>query len=1187
MGSEAKRYLDLIGAHLRERHASVLVGAGFSRNAVKIDDSLGDSPDWAQLGEIFLDRLTDEPKQRELLRRRGPLVLAEQVEAIYGRLELDHLLLSHIRDGDFLPSSLHRKLLELPWSDIFTTNYDTLLERASKELEQELPVITCKEDLIGSSGTTRIIKLHGSFPSHRPFIISSEDYRTYPQKFAPFVNTVQQSMLENTLCLIGFSGDDPNFEKWTGWIRDNLGSENTPNIYLLLHYTPSEAEKKLLDRKRIVPVDLSQLTSNSNITAIYDAALDYLLELQKDTAPDEWDLNGSFQKLTMPSCTFQTALEALKAIHTSYPGWLTVPNRYMELLRSTANEAISRLGRYTREDSVYPDQELEYLCEYDWLREKTLLPPFASELECYHKILVRHPETSPQKSAVQLSLLRGLRESGDWAEWDGLHQELEKENSALTAEQLHQLRWEECLYAQARYQYQELKQKLTSWNVGSETPVWVLRKAGILAEYGECKQAHTLLRQGISDIRHRLTHQRRVDLYLLSLESAMMFLLEYIGQSINVRTRHSKTDVPADDGALVRRRRALHDQYHVDWETQNNKLSTPLEAAWVPYRTEREQASFDFGRMRKSSFFGADKEVINAYTFLRFREESGIPFYISGCYDDKKAACGAAERIARYSPFLSILTVVRADEPKTLEQVITRGILSSWTQPEADETCQFYLNALVNTESELSADDWFYREHLAQLAADVLPELLSELCVKCSYPQLHQLLLVVKQLYASPKKQSYSHILSLSRRLIAAWPSEHRQELVLQLLSMPLPKSDRDERDFPDLLSFVPSTRIEAGQTAQSALPEIDALLEQYRSAENQRFILDRLLHCSYQGLLIRTQGTALRDLLWTDGDFHVPKGWLRTVCLDLPAPAGVDVQKYLAKTLVENICNNQGDSIDFYKDFNCLREVRRLILTTPHSFSDEQISNLLAAFDSRLIGLSKYVLEGRDFLGTHSTACDEMYETAHTLWLLTGNGPWTSSGSDLQHMKSILETYKTTGIRHCGLYCAWEKQLGNEVDLTRELAYCFQTGDKTCARWGFETLAIGILHPQMGLMEDPVIQSSMDILAQQIIWGVPRQLTLALEAVKIVVLHKPELISDNALSAILTGLSQLQQQTTIDIEDTAASASEKGSIRTNAAALAKAMYGVKLFGAKPEVLEQWLAIMNDPNEFVEIRMAE
>lgn len=45
MKDETLRYLDLIGEHLQERHASVLVGAGFSRNAIKVDDSVPDSPD--------------------------------------------------------------------------------------------------------------------------------------------------------------------------------------------------------------------------------------------------------------------------------------------------------------------------------------------------------------------------------------------------------------------------------------------------------------------------------------------------------------------------------------------------------------------------------------------------------------------------------------------------------------------------------------------------------------------------------------------------------------------------------------------------------------------------------------------------------------------------------------------------------------------------------------------------------------------------------------------------------------------------------------------------------------------------------------------------------------------------------------------------------------------------------------
>ena len=75
----------------------------------------------------------------------------------------------------------------------------------------------------------RIVKLHGSLPSQFPLIVTEEDYRTYPTKFAPFVNTVQQAMMETVFCLIGFSGYDPNFLEWSGWVRDNLGA-SAPQI---------------------------------------------------------------------------------------------------------------------------------------------------------------------------------------------------------------------------------------------------------------------------------------------------------------------------------------------------------------------------------------------------------------------------------------------------------------------------------------------------------------------------------------------------------------------------------------------------------------------------------------------------------------------------------------------------------------------------------------------------------------------------------------------------------------------------------------------------------------------------------------------------------------------------------------------------------------------------------------------
>ncbi|MBY6784343.1 SIR2 family protein, partial [Clostridium botulinum] len=174
----------------------------------------------------------------------NPLALAEEVETIYGRPVLEAILKDSIPDSDYIPDDVHDELLSLPWKDIFTTNYDTLLERASENIiTTTYNVINCKEDLVNSSSTPRIIKLHGSFPSYRPFIITEEDYRTYPHDFAPFVNTVQQALIENTFCMIGFSCDDPNFLKWIGWVNDHLGGNHTQNIYMISLSGESEAKQ--------------------------------------------------------------------------------------------------------------------------------------------------------------------------------------------------------------------------------------------------------------------------------------------------------------------------------------------------------------------------------------------------------------------------------------------------------------------------------------------------------------------------------------------------------------------------------------------------------------------------------------------------------------------------------------------------------------------------------------------------------------------------------------------------------------------------------------------------------------------------------------------------------------------------------------------------------------------------------
>lgn len=226
--------------------AAVMVGAGFSMNSDPIPGNTKKFPSWAGLAKSMARQLGSEEEANSGAFPKSFLRLASEYEAAFGRNDLNRLISAAIPDKEYVPSDLHLKLLELPWTDVFTTNYDTLLERTPVQ-KRAYHIVSKPVDLSRDRGP-RIVKLHGSFPSQTPFIITEDDFRTYPTIFAPFVNTVRQSLLENAFLLLGFSGEDPNFLAWAGWVRDQIGDEHCP-IFLCGVLLLDTGQKKLLESR--------------------------------------------------------------------------------------------------------------------------------------------------------------------------------------------------------------------------------------------------------------------------------------------------------------------------------------------------------------------------------------------------------------------------------------------------------------------------------------------------------------------------------------------------------------------------------------------------------------------------------------------------------------------------------------------------------------------------------------------------------------------------------------------------------------------------------------------------------------------------------------------------------------------------------------------------------------------------
>ena len=142
-----------------------------------------------------------------------PLRVAEEYRAYFGQAALNDRIRFEIENEAWRTGPLYRSLLGLPWSEVLTTNWDTLLEQAATEIHSPYYTPVTKASDLAWAQSPRIVKLHGTIGVTETFIAAQEDYRTYPERFAPFVNLARQVFIENELCLLGFSGAVSSFSK--------------------------------------------------------------------------------------------------------------------------------------------------------------------------------------------------------------------------------------------------------------------------------------------------------------------------------------------------------------------------------------------------------------------------------------------------------------------------------------------------------------------------------------------------------------------------------------------------------------------------------------------------------------------------------------------------------------------------------------------------------------------------------------------------------------------------------------------------------------------------------------------------------------------------------------------------------------------------------------------------------------
>ncbi len=539
----------------RSSGASVMIGSGFSRNALKCRPNAEDPPSWQEVAKAVYEKLYPQADNREYptlaeaSTTSGFLRLAQEYKVAFGRSDLHQFIKQVVRDEDFAPGDMHKRLMRLPWRDVFTTNWDTLLEKTRSFVADHAYSVVQNMDEIPLAAQPRIVKLHGSLPAHFPLIFTEEDYRTYPTKFAPFVNTVQQAMMETAFCLIGFSGDDPNFLEWSGWVRDNLGT-SAPKIYLAGWLDLSSHRRRMLEDRNVVPIDLAHHPRASEWPEHlrHQYATEWILHTLKRGQPydvSEWPEPSSRQHWAVPeklqpveevvsdipkdephAPPFSSDSENLQdsVVHILnvwnhnrkiYPGWIVAPASVLQSLHYRTKEweplilhvisnfePIERLKAiqeliWRREimlDSVYPDLEE--------LSQKTL-----DEINCQDRKIngVDNPSVdwkavreAWRNVAVALVTIARLRFDREVFEKRLNALEPFRQDHPDIDQRMHH---EQCLWAIYSLNFETLEKLLGAWQTEGYDPAWKIRKAALLIETNRNDDAFQLINRALSTIR--------------------------------------------------------------------------------------------------------------------------------------------------------------------------------------------------------------------------------------------------------------------------------------------------------------------------------------------------------------------------------------------------------------------------------------------------------------------------------------------------------------------------------------------------------------------------------------------------------------------------------------------------------------------------------------------------------------
>jgi hypothetical protein len=379
----------------------------------------------------------------------------------------------------------------------------------------------------------------------------------------------------------------------------------------------------------------------------------------------------------------------------------------------------------------------------------------------------------------------------------------------------------------------------------------------------------------------------------------MLELLDYVQRSVNHTNGDWSWDYKGHEEIITK----LQDleKYECTPQDDLDFFETTLKFDAPEYKQSITGYRFELNEQYINEQYGSDVYTLRTYSFINYIEEIGFPFILPGIVYGNNATRQSIKRLQKFNLNLSIITLIRAKDVKSIENIFSRRIISNINNEDVNALFSFLLKILKMSRKGIKNDELQSKMNITISIITVLPGILGRLCIKASILLRKELLILLKSIYVSEDRYKYGELANLMKHLMESFSNDEQYELVNCFLDFPI-LQDNFKNKFPDPFYFIDLNKARKTKQIQVNVSKINEAIEFIKKNDSirEKAIIRLLVLWRYQ-LLTSVQMEKFAMGLWkyTNND-GFPEGaasnYYYSAFLWFPHPKNINPQIILRR---------------------------------------------------------------------------------------------------------------------------------------------------------------------------------------------------------------------------------------------------------------------------------------------------